>query len=263
MTATTPDNFKHCEANLRSHDKDLWLACLFAPAAVRHDLHAIYAFVCEIRDIRAKVSQALLGEMRLRWWSDTLESINLDTAHAHPVADALRDVMLRHALPRDDFFRLLEAHIFDLYDDPMPTRAALETYCRSTSVAPMQWAAKIVGAPASNAFHDAGLALGLTRTLSTQSQKFIPLDDPTAASRHDYAKVHQQLISIARDCYQSAYRSAGELKSGREALLPASVVPLFLEQLTQRDYDPDQSPIIISPLRRQWRLWRAARNYGL
>ena len=262
MIATTPDHFDHCEANLRKQDRDLWLACLFAPATKRRDLHAIYAFVSEIRDIRAKVSQALLGEMRLRWWSDTLESIKLDVAHAHPVADALRDVMRRNVLPREEFLRLLEAHIFDLYDDPMPTRAALEAYCRSTSVAPLEWAAKILEASPSNAFHDAGLALGLTRTLCSLEQKFIPLEDLTA-SLQDYSKARSQLINLARDYYQSAYRAARQLKSGREALLPASVTPLFLEQLGQRDYDPSLGPITISPLRRQWRLWRASRNYGL
>ncbi len=262
MIAAMPDHFDHCEANLRKQDKDLWLACLFAPAPVRRDLHAIYAFVSEIRDIRAKVSQALLGEMRLRWWSDTLETINLDVAHAHPIVDALRDVIRRNALPRAEFLGLLEAHIFDLYDDPMPTHEALEAYCRSTSVAPIQWAAKIIGAPPSSAFHDAGLALGLTRTLCALDQKFIPLDGPSA-SPLDYSKARSQLIKLARDYYQSAYRAAGELTSGREALLPASVTPLFLEQLAQRDYDLDLGPITISPLRRQWRLWRAARNYGL
>ena len=262
MTVAMPDHFDHCEANLRKQDRDLWLACLFAPATVRRDLHAIYAFVSEIRDIRAKVSQPLLGEMRLRWWSDTLESLNLDVAHAHPVADALRDVMRRNALPREEFLRLLEAHIFDLYDDSMPTRAALESYCRSTCAAPIEWAAKIIGAPPSNAFHDAGMALGLTRTLCASDQKFIPLDgSPT--SPQDYSKVRRQLIKLAQDYYQRALHASGALTSGREALLPASVIPLFLEQLAQRDYDPAQGPITISPLRRQWRLWRAARNYGL
>ena len=97
MTAENLDRvaaYKLCEAQLREKDRDLWLACLFAPAQARPHLHAIHAFAQEIGDVRAKVSQPLLGEMRLQWWRDAVEAPVGDSgARANPLADALLDTI--------------------------------------------------------------------------------------------------------------------------------------------------------------------------
>jgi len=68
MSRVAKEQFQYCEDMLRAQDKDLWLACLFIPLPARQDIHVIYAFITEIRSASIKVSQPLLGEMRLRWW---------------------------------------------------------------------------------------------------------------------------------------------------------------------------------------------------
>jgi len=73
----------------------------------------------------------------------------------------------------------------------------------------------------------------------------------------------QQLAALARKKYESAREAAARQTAGREALLPAAMVPLYLEQLAQAGYDPGVALTEPSPLRRQWRLWRAARGAGL
>jgi phytoene synthase len=260
MASTLQDHDIYCERLVREHDRDLWLACLFAPQPARKHIHALYAFVLETSDIREKVSQPLLGEMRLRWWRDALEAAAPGDAQAHPVAAALLAVIAQFDLPRDELTAFLDARIFDLYDDPMPTLAALEAYCLATEAAPIRWAGKILGAATTAAFDDAGVALGLTKILRNGKPAFIPQDLSTTAG---LIGARRELAALARRKYDSAHRAATELPAGREALLPAAAVPLYLEQLARTGYDPDVALSEPSPLRRQWRLWRAARGAGL
>lgn len=263
--AAAPEHYAHCEALLRERDRDLWLACLFVPQPARAHLHAIYAYAVEARDVRARVTQPLLGEMRLRWWVDavTAQGELAQAARAHPVADALLDTLTRFDLPREEIAALAEAHVFDVYDDPMPTRAALEDYCRATVAAPMRWAARVLGAPTSDVFDDAGIALALTQILSRPAALpvFLPADLMAhGAQRRDAAAA---LLARADELFARARRAAAAMPAGREALLPAAAVPLYLEALKKRGDALDRAPAAPSPLRRQWRLWRASRSVGL
>ncbi len=47
-----PDAFAHCAELVRTADRDRFIATLFAPAAQRGALHALYAFNIEIARIR-------------------------------------------------------------------------------------------------------------------------------------------------------------------------------------------------------------------
>ncbi|WP_424361885.1 phytoene/squalene synthase family protein [Methylocystis parvus] len=269
MIEAAPAHYAHCEALLRERDRDLWLACLFAPPSARPHIHAVYAYALECADVRAKVSQPLLGEMRLRWWTDALTNDISEGTRAHPVADALLDTVARFALPVGELTELADAHVADLYDDQMPDTETLERYCRATVAGPMRWAGLILGASEMAAFDDAGLALGVTRVLRRPAGAHIPAD---LLAKHG-ADIHVnaaplraalgELRNMAESRYASARRSAGALVKGREALLPAATVPVYLERMARKDYDPLRGLTEPSPLRRQWRLWRAARGAGL
>lgn len=281
-------HYAHCGGGVHERDRDAWLACLFAPSEARRHLLAIHAFTLEIADVRSKVSQPLLGEMRLRWWTDAIESPHgAETgagARAHPIADALLDTIDRFSLERAEFVEFLDAHVFDLYDDPMVSMAALDAYCATTSALPLSWCGRVIcgadAAPPRLAFDDAGVALGLTKHLralpraTAAGQLFLPLD---ILARHgvspDEARAGAagaglraalaELRLLARERYARARGAAPGLGAARAALLPVSVVPLYLEHMERRDYDPFHTLVEPPQWRRQWRLWRAARGDGL
>jgi phytoene synthase len=279
MTAASQEHYAQCEELLRTRDRDMWLACLFAPQEARRHIHTLYAFAQEAADVSGKVTQPLLGEMRLQWWIDALQgdAAQGEGARANPVADALIDTIERFVLPRDEFIALAEAHIFDLYDDAMPTWAALEDYCRATASAPMRWAARILGAdlqaPSARAFDEAGVALGLTRILRAfaerpNQEKFLPdeafaQDGDPKARREELRLALRGMGALAQSHYDEARRLAVNLGPARAALLPAATTPLCLERLARNDYDPYRQAGELSPLRRQWRIWRASRGVGL
>src|SRR5690349_12399515 len=130
-----PQAYAHCATLVREHDHDRYITCLYAPEAQRLALFALYAFSHEIARVRALVSEPLPGEVRLQWWRDLLEGQPDGEAQAHPVAAALLDTIARYNLPIAPLTGLIEARIFDLYDDPMPSLRDLEGYAGETSSA--------------------------------------------------------------------------------------------------------------------------------
>src|SRR5262245_27590943 len=130
-----PDAFDHCQEMVHAGDKDRFLATLFAPEKYRRALHALYAFNLEIARVREVAHQPIAGEIRLQWWRDALLGAGQGEAAAHPVAVAVREVVVRYRLPPAALAGLIDGHTFDLYDEPMPSIAELENYAMATSAA--------------------------------------------------------------------------------------------------------------------------------
>ena len=103
---------------VQSADRDRYVADLFAPEPFRKHLFALHAFNAEVARVRDVVSDPMLGEIRLQWWRDAILN---GAGGGHPVATALNATIAKFKLPKAAFQRLLDARLFDLYDDPMPT----------------------------------------------------------------------------------------------------------------------------------------------
>src|SRR5947209_14377685 len=138
------ETYRHCEALVRAADKDRFLTTLFASAEKRGPLFALYAFNHEIVSIRERAREPMPGEIRLQWWRDVLNGERAGEAAANPVAAAVLNTITRFHLPVSALLDLIEAHSFDLYDDPMPTMAALEGYARKTESTVFEMAARLV-----------------------------------------------------------------------------------------------------------------------
>ena len=111
----------------------IWCARMICPLRLdvvpardpRRALLAVYAFNVEISRVRDQVSQPLPGEIRLQWWTDMLEGAG------HGEVKAIRS---RPNSAGDPGFppagravvAPIEEHQFDLYNDPMPSMAALK-----------------------------------------------------------------------------------------------------------------------------------------
>src|SRR5689334_10143303 len=121
-------------ALVRRHDRDRYQTALFAPAARRETLLALYAFNYEIARVRETVTQPMLGQIRLQWWREVP-----DAAYAgapprnHPVAVALTAAIREGELSRGSFDRLIDTREHDLADEPPPNLGALEDYAEGSS----------------------------------------------------------------------------------------------------------------------------------
>jgi 15-cis-phytoene synthase len=266
MTAN-PDSYAHCEAALRDGDKDRWLACMFAPADKRPYLHALYAFNLEVSRVAAQVTQPLLGEMRLQFWTDLL---NGGGGEQNPVADALLDTLDACRLHREPLLELLEARVFDLYDEPYPDLEALDHYCDLTCGALFRIAGQILdpsgpGLAASRGGRVYALP-GFLRALlglGGENRSFVPAD---IAARHGVRGMQngpalraalEELRAHARENLDKT-RAALEQTPAQErpAYRPLALPKLYLAQMDEAG-DPLQPLPEIPQWRRQWALLRA------
>jgi len=278
-----PNTYAHCEALVGAADKDRYLASLFAPAAARQHLYALYAFASEIARVRDAAREPLPGEIRLQWWRDVLEGEGRGEVSANPVAAALLDTVARCALPAERLIALIDAHAFDLYDDAMPSLADLDTYAEHTCGTLFALAAQILGgtdradAIVAAATPPAGIAYGVAQRLRTfprdlaRRQLFVPVDllaqhgvtREEIEARQNAAGLRGALAAL-RDHARAAFgrfRAAapGIPESCAPAFLVTALVPPLLARL---DAARDPFELVEVPQwRRQWVLWRAARRW--
>jgi phytoene synthase len=270
------DAFAYCAQLVRQADRDRYVASLFAPAEKRDALYALYAFNAEIARVREAAHEALPGEIRLQWWSDVIAGERTGEARANPLAAALLDVMERNRLSPDRLITLVEAHRFDLYDEPMRDIAQLETYARQTSSALFALAVRILAEiEAESVCTPAGMAYAVTGVLRalpvhvSRGQSYLPaaLLDEYGANVHDLAAGRSspsldvalgELRALARSNLDKVGERIADLpQQAIPALLPLAPVGLLLDRFRK---SPALQPADISPWRRQWLIWRAARN---
>jgi phytoene synthase len=270
------DAFAYCAELVRTADRDRFLATLFAPAEHRDALHALYAFNVEVARVREVAHQPLAGEIRLQWWAEVLGGDRSEEAQANPVASALLAVIERYHLDARKLMDIVEARRFDLYDEPMAMLADFEAYARKVSSAPIAVAAHILaGHDAETAAGLAGIAVavaGLLRAFplhASRGQLYVPVE---FFERHgvDSQDVFAGRSTDGLRAVLAELRTFGflHLAAAAEpiAALPSEAWPAFLplapvHQSLDRQVGRDPFlPVELAPWRRQWLIWRAARN---
>jgi phytoene synthase len=269
-----------CAALVRSHDFARYASTLFVPVAQRRALLAVYAFNVEISRVRDQVSQPLPGEIRLQWWTDMLAGEGHGGIEGNPVAAELKAAIDNYLLPVERLSRLIDEHQFDLYNDPMPTMAALEGYIDDTSSALFFLGAAIAGGQSPEIEHlarHAGLAQGIAQVMAalpldvSRRQLFVPLqllENSGSGMEEVFAGKEtpklraalDQLIGEAREHLETALALIKSVPPEvRPVFLPLKLVARDLERMSRADSDPFV-PHATSRLRTLWRLWRASRS---
>jgi len=129
----TESHIDYCAEQVRAYDYNRYFAATFAPYPVRRGLTALYAFNLEIASVRERVSEFLLGEMRLQWWRETVGGIYQGTVRNHAVVEELAWAIGEFDLPRKNFDRMIDGRMFDLGDAPPEDFQALEKYISATA----------------------------------------------------------------------------------------------------------------------------------
>jgi phytoene synthase len=274
------DSAGFCAELVRSHDFPRYAATLFVPGPQRRALLALYAFNVEVSRVREQVSQPLPGEMRLQWWTDMLAGAGHGGIEGNPVAAELLLAIRNWRLPVERLSRLIDEHRFDLYNDPMPTRAALEGYVNDTSSALFSIGAAITGHQSDEIDHlarHAGLAQGMAQVIAalpldaSRRQLFVPLqlleshgsdiEEVFAGKQTPQSRAAlDQLIGEAQGHLKAAFDLLASVPPEvRPVFLPLSLAARDLKRMSRADSDPFV-PKMTSRFRTLWTLWRASRS---
>jgi phytoene synthase len=279
---TDPAAIAHCTELVRALDRDRYVADLFAPAERRDALFALHAFNIEVSRVREAITNPMAGEVRLQWWNDALIGEARGDVAANPVAAALLDAITTYHLPKEALFALVDARIFDLYDDPMPSVNDLEGYAGETSSALIRLATLVLTGATDKASAEAaghaGVAYAVTGLLrafplhARRGQCFVPLDLLKAhgVGRDEAVSgtvtpglraALADMRNLARRHYEQAQAALrGVARQNLPAFLPLALVPADLAHMERREHDPFVAVPSLPPLARLWRLWRASRS---
>jgi phytoene synthase len=267
---------------LRDSDRDRYLACLLSPPDKRGSLSALYAFHAEIARIRDLVREPLPGEIRLQWWRDVLDDPSGKGGEGHPLAEALQACIKVHKLPVSVLQNMIDARIFDLYDDPMESRSSLEGYAGETASALIQLASLILDpAKAPQSASAAGHA-GVAQTIAglllllplhrRRGQVYFPvellaatgLDRDAFLSGKDEDAVSRAIrafTGLGRDHLGKARAAASEISPlNRHAFTPVALAQPIFDRAERAGAKLFEHSILPSQWRRQWWMWRAARS---
>ena len=265
----------YCAELVRQQDSDRYLTALFAPAARRDDLLALYAFNIEVARGSEAVSEPMLGHIRLQWWRDAIAEIYGGDPRRHQVVQPLAAAIRRHSLPRPLFDHLIDAREMDLADGPPETLDRLIAYAEASSGGLTQLALLMLGASeapsqAVGALIGTAWALtGLMRALPHQLRQgrcILPRD---IMARHGVAERALRDMkpsdAICRSVQEICVIALEKLKESRStglsgspsalpALLPAALAEAYLARLARLGHDPFDARNA-APLRlRSWRL---------
>jgi phytoene synthase len=272
----------HVTELVRTLDRDRYVADLFAPAERRNALFALHAFNIEVSRVREAITNPMAGEVRLQWWNDALIGEARGDVAANPVAAALLDAITTYHLPKEALFALVDARIFDLYDDPMPNVNDLEGYAGETSSALIRLATLVLTGATDKASAEAaghaGVAYAVTGLLrafplhARRGQCFVPLDLLKAhgVGRDEAVSgtvtpglraALADMRNLARRHYEQAQAALrGVARENLPAFLPLALVPADLARMERREHDPFVAVPSLPPMARLWRLWRASRS---
>ncbi|GAC1042344.1 phytoene/squalene synthase family protein [Rhizobium sp. No.120] len=240
ITAAPRSNRDICLATLRDTDRDRYLACLLAPEEKRPALAALYAFNAELARVRDLVHEPLPGEVRMQYWRDLLEGQSHGSSEANPLASELLTAIEEYRLPRQTLIDMIDARIFDLYDDPLESRSSLEGYAGETASALIQLASLVLSADEAKRSADAAGHAGVAQAIAGllllmplnrhRGQVYLPLEilSATGLDRDSFlAGEDKPRISAAVEAFAGLGRE--HLAKARAAgPVPQAVFPAFL-----------------------------------
>ena len=278
---TSDDAAIYCLEQVRRDDRDRYVATLLAPAPARDALFALYAFNLEIAKTRETVSEALLGEIRLQWWRETIDGLFTGTPREHQVVHALDRAVRAHGLPRAPFDALIDARARDRDDTPVADLADLESYAEATTAnlhdlalqclevrdASTHMAARhvaigwsLVGLLRSVPYHAGQRRLYLPQALLNSAG--VDVEDVFHGRFSDgIGEVIRTIVGRAREHIDDARRLRKDIpKAGRRMLLYAVLADRYADALARAGFNPfgaDLSPSELErPLALIWHAWR-------
>lgn len=229
--ATAQSHSDYCAEQVRIYDYHRYFAAMFAPSEIRRGLIALYAFNHEIASVRERVSEAILGQMRLQWWRDTIGEIYSGSTRNHAVVSEIAWCIGEFDLPQQGFEKMIDGRMFDLEDEPPEDSGALTVYARATSGQLAVLAAHICGSSGFGSECEAiGTSWGMTGLL-----RALPY------------QVAQRRVYLPKDILRAANLSADDLVERRDPAATSTAVAAMTKLIARTRPDIGRVPRAVRP----------------
>jgi len=258
--ATGPHGLDPLAADLRTGDADRFYTAMFAAPAPRKRLLALYAFNLEVARTRERVSEPMLGQIRLQWWREALDEMAAGKVRNHPVCVALND-WLGDGFPAEVRTRLdaiLAARELDLEDSAFPTLDSFRDYAAATGGTLLELGLHATGTagkgvePVARHVGTAYAITGLIRAIpfaGTVGRMLIPQDvlahvgATDSASRRDPERMREAVSVLADQAAESlvaarqAARGVRVRAAARPVLLHRALAEMYLNRIRRAGHD--------------------------
>lgn len=239
----------------REGDPDRFLAALFAPPEARERLFALIAFNLELAKIPATVSEPILGEIRLQWWSEAIERLlSSGEAEGHEILLALAAAHRERPLGGEALRTMIAARRVALSDDLEGDPERIDAFVAGTAGALAQAGVGALGGDerAREVAAAAGFAEGAGRLIAALPAIIVaggaplPAEGKVDMNALREGRAPDNLIAAVRDLAVRGTEKLAAARARRREIPRAARPPLYavhvveptLRAASQGNFDP-------------------------
>jgi len=274
-----PDQY--CQDKAVASGSSFYSSFRFLPEQQRRAITALYAFCREVDDVVDECHDVDVARQTLNWWRSEVSALYLGKA-THPVTLALQNLQSDFDLAEELLLEIIDGMEMDLDIQHYANFKELSLYCyRAASVVGLL-SAEIFGFKNRDTLkyaHNLGMAFQLTNILrdvredAERGRIYLPQDEleKFAVSQQDLTQpvtsdavqaLFQFQAERARDFYNKAFAQLPDEDrySQRVGLIMAEIYQSLLDEIENDKYRVLEHRIKLTPLRKIWLAWRAARR---
>ncbi|MDH5217931.1 MAG: presqualene diphosphate synthase HpnD [Gammaproteobacteria bacterium] len=272
---------EYCQEKAAKSGSSFYYSFRFLPKEQREAILALYAFCREVDDVVDECSDVGIARTKLAWWRDEIENL-YQGKPKHPVTRALLPKLEQYNLIKEYFIEIIDGMAMDLEYDVYDSFRELSLYCYRV--------ASVVGLLSIEIFgysdrrtqkyaRELGMAFQLTNILrdvredALRGRVYLPQDelkrfgvsnDDLSQGKHsdNVVKLLKFQADRARDHYQRAFQLLPESDrfQQRSGIIMAEIYMALLHEIEEDDFRVLEHRIKLTPLRKLWLAWNAARR---
>ncbi|NMG70321.1 presqualene diphosphate synthase HpnD [Parazoarcus communis] len=263
----------YCQDKAAASGSSFYYSFMFLPPERRQAITALYAFCREVDDVVDECHDVSLAQTKLEWWRQEIARV-FDGTPTHPVGHALKDIMTRFNLPREQLLEIIDGMAMDLQQTRYLDFKGLQLYCYRVASVVGLLAAEIFGytdRQTQKYAHDLGMAFQLTNIIrdvgedARRGRIYLPIEDlqrfevPAkdileARYTDNFRRLMQFQYERAQQFYDQAFAQLPKVdrKSQRPGLVMAAIYRTLLREIARDGFLVLDRRTSLTPLRKVW-----------
>ena len=263
----------YCQDKAASSGSSFYYSFMFLPPERRQAITALYAFCREVDDVVDECHDVSLAHTKLDWWRQEIGRV-FDGTPTHPVGLALKDVITRFDLPREQLLEIIDGMAMDLQQTRYLDFKGLQLYCYRVASVVGLLAAEIFGytdRQTQKYAHDLGMAFQLTNIIrdvgedARRGRIYLPIEDlqrfevpASEILQAQYSDNFRKLMAFQTERAEQFYEQAfaqlpkADRKSQRPGLVMAAIYRTLLHEIARDGFKVLDRRTSLTPLRKVW-----------